>query len=161
MGVNYRMFIFFVIFVAIFLYTAANFVYFAFVHHLTATNYNNMNITNYIKWLLRGSHRYVLKSDIPSEQIAIFSDNLFFNYQKEVAETAEVVRQILKEEGKQFFVIACSSTFFMEDMRHILESGLGKIAGHAFVYREHVTYRDGGFKNDFDCEGATVVFEII
>jgi hypothetical protein len=120
-----------------------------------------MTITNCIKWRLADSDRFVLTSDIPSDQIAIFTDNLFFNWQKEVAECAEAIRQVLKEEGKRYFIIACHSTFLMEDMRHILESGLGKMAGHAFVYSNQFTYCDGTWKNVLDPEGAAVVFEII
>lgn len=113
------------------------------------------NITNYITNRLANSDRYVLKSDIPTDQIAIFSDNLFFNCQKEIAECADAVRQVVKAEGKRYFVIACSSTFLMEDMRHILESGLARIAGHAFI--DSVCRWTGTVSN----EGAAVVFEII
>ena len=113
-----------------------------------------MNIKNFITHCLADYDRYTLKSDIPVEQIVIFSESLFFQFQKEVAECAEVVRQVVKEEGKRYFVIACSSTFLMEDMRHILESGLARIAGHSFVYSK--TWR-GELRN----EGAAVVFEII
>lgn len=113
-----------------------------------------MNITNYITYCLADSDRYVLKSDIPADQIAIFTDNLFFQWQKEVAECAEAVRQVVKAEGKRYFIIACSSTFLMEDMRHILESGLARIAGHAFAYSK--TW-NGKLRN----EGAAIVFEII
>jgi hypothetical protein len=119
------------------------------------------NITNFIQNCLADSARYVLKSDIPTNQIAIFSDNLFFQWQKEVAECADAVRQVVKAEGKRYFVIACSSTFLMEDMRHILESGLGKIAGHAFVYYTSMIYRNRTWKEDLEPEGATIVFEII
>ena len=115
----------------------------------------NTNITNYITWHLANTDRYVLTSDIPADQIAIFSNNLFFNWQKEVAECAEAVRQVVKAEGKRYFVIACHSTFLMEDMRHILESGLARIAGHAFV--DEKTCWEGKLSN----EGAAIVFEII
>lgn len=114
-----------------------------------------MNITNYLTHFLASSDRYVLTSDIPTDQIAIFTDSLFFNWQKEVAECAEAVRQVVKAEGKRYFVIACSSTFLMKDMRHILESGLGRIAGHAFVDSKSVW--DDKLRN----EGAAIVFEII
>lgn len=114
-----------------------------------------MNITNYIKHFLASADRYVITSDIPAEQIAIFTDSLFFQWQKEVAECAEAVRQVVKAEGKRYFIIACSSTFLMEDMRHILESGLARIAGHAFVYSK--TVWEGKLRD----EGAAIVFEVI
>lgn len=120
-----------------------------------------MNITNYITHRLADSDRCVITSDIPADQIAIFTDNLFFNWQKEVAECADAIRQVVNAEGKRYFVIACHSTFLMEDMQHVLESGLGKLAGHAFIYRKDFTYRDGTWKEVLDCEGAAVVFEII
>lgn len=112
------------------------------------------NITNYLTHFLANPDRYVLTSDIPADQIAIFTESLFFQFQKEVAECAEAVRQVVKAEGKRYFVIACSSTFLMDDMRHILESGLGKIAGHAFV--DSVCSWNGKLRN----EGAAIVFEI-
>ena len=114
----------------------------------------NNNITNYITYCLAESGRYSLKSDIPAEQIAIFSDSLFFQWQKEVVECAGAVRQVLKAEGKRYFVVANSSTFLMEDMRYILESGLAKMAGHAFVYRSN-------WRGVPCLEGAAVVFEVI
>lgn len=114
-----------------------------------------MNITNYIRHFLAESDRYVLTSDIPADQIAIFTDSLFFQWQKEVAECAEAVRQVVKEEGKRYFIVACHSTFLMDDMRHILESGLGRIAGHAFI--DSKTVWDGKLRN----EGAAIVFEIV
>lgn len=117
-----------------------------------------MNAKNYIKNFLANDDEYVLKSEIPSEQIAVFSNSLFFNWQKEIAECAKAVREVLKEAGKKYFVVASGSTFLMEDMRHILESGLGKMAGHAFVYRKRWSWRE---KNVLECEGAAVVFEII
>lgn len=117
-----------------------------------------MNVKNYIKHCLANDDEYVLKSEIPSEQIAVFRDSLFFNWQKEIAECAVAVREVLKEAGKKYFVVASGSTFLMEDMRHILESGLGKMAGHAFIYRERWSWRE---KNVLECEGAAVVFEII
>lgn len=120
-----------------------------------------MNITKYIEHCLADYDRFVIKSDIPTDQIAIFSESLFFNWQKEVAECADAVRQVVKTEGKRYFIIACHSTFLMEDMRYILESGLGKMAGHAFVYRKDFTYCDGTWKDVLDPEGAAVVFEII
>lgn len=114
-----------------------------------------MNITNYIRHRLADFDRYELTSNIPADQIVIFTDSLFFNWQKEVAECAEAVRQVVKEEGKRYFIVACHSTFLMEDMRHIVESGLGKIAGHAFVdYVDKWT----GWKQK---EGLAIVFEII
>lgn len=114
-----------------------------------------MNITNYIRHRLADFDRYELTSNIPADQIVIFTDNLFFNWQKEVAECAEAVRQVVKEEGKRYFIVACHSTFLMDDMRHIVESGLGKIAGHAFVdYVDKWT----GWKQK---EGLAIVFEII
>lgn len=114
-----------------------------------------MNITNYIRHFLAESDRYILTSDIPADQIAIFTDSLFFQWQKEIAECAEAVRQVVKEEGKRYFIVACHSTFLMDDMRYILESGLGKIAGHAFVdYVDKWT----GWKQK---EGLAIVFEII
>lgn len=115
-------------------------------------------ITNYITHRLATKDEYVLKSEISSEQIAVFRDSLFFNWQKEVAECADAVREVLKEAGKKYFVVASGSTFLMEDMRHILESGLGKMAGHAFVYRKIWSWRE---KDVLECEGAAVVFEII
>lgn len=118
----------------------------------------NTNIKNAISNSIASTDQYVLTSDIPTEQIAIFCNSLFFRWQKEVAECAEAVRQVLKEEGKRYFIIACSSTFLMEDMRHILESGLARIAGHAFVYRDRWSWREG---HVLDCEGAAVVFEVI
>lgn len=114
-----------------------------------------MTITNCIKWLLADSDRFVLTSDIPSDQIAIFTDNLFFNWQKEVAKCAEAIRQVLKAEGKSYFIIACHSTFIMDDMRYIIESGLGRIAGHAFV--DSKTIWEGKLRN----EGAAVIFKIV
>lgn len=114
-----------------------------------------MNITNYITWCLANSDRYVLTSDIPTDQIAIFTESLFFQWQNEVAECADAVRQVVKAEGKRYFIIACHSTFLMDDMRHILESGLGRIAGHAFI--DSVTVWNGKLRN----EGAAIVFEII
>ena len=113
------------------------------------------NITNYIRHFLADADRYVLTSDIPADQIAIFTDSLFFQWQKEIVECAEAVRQVVKAEGKRYFIVACHSTFLMDDMRHILESGLGKIAGHAFV--DSKTVWDGKLRN----EGAAIVFEII
>ncbi len=112
------------------------------------------NITNFITHCLADYDRYILTSDIPTDQIAIFNNNLFFNWQKEVAECAEAVRQVVEAEGKRYFVIANHSTFFQEDLCHILESGLAKIAGHAIVYSK--TWRGEPIK-----EGAAVVFEII
>lgn len=112
------------------------------------------NITNYITYCLGNSDRYVITSDIPADQIAIFTDNLFFNWQKEVAECAEAVRQVVKAEGKRYFILTCHSTFLMDDMRYILESGLARIAGHAFV--DSKTW-NGKLRN----EGAAIVFEII
>ena len=115
---------------------------------------------NYITNCLADDDKYVLTSDIPAELIAVFSNSLFFNWQKEIAECADAVRQVVKTEGKRYFIIACHSTFLMEDMRHILESGLGKMAGHAFVYRKNFTYCDGTWKDVLDPEGAGVVFEL-
>lgn len=112
-------------------------------------------ITNYITHCLANADRYVIKSDIPANQIAVFTESLFFNWQKEVAECADAIRQVVKAEGCRYFIIACHSTFLMEDMRHILESGLARIAGHAFV--DSKTIWDGKLRN----EGAAVVFEII
>lgn len=117
-----------------------------------------MNITNYITHCLADYDRYVLTSDIPTDQIAVFSESLFFQWQKEVAECADAIRQVVKAEGKRYFIIACHSTFLMEDMQHVLESGLGKMAGHAFVYRKSWSWRE---KDVLECEGAAVVFEII
>lgn len=114
-----------------------------------------MNITNYINHFLASDDRYVITSDIPADQIAIFTDSLFFQWQKEIAECAEAVRQVVKAEGKRYFVIACHSTFLMDDMRHVLESGLGRIAGHAFI--DSVTIWNGKLRN----EGAAIVFEVI
>lgn len=116
------------------------------------------NITNYIENRLATKGEYILKSEIPAEQIAIFFDCLFFKWQKEIAECAKAVREVLKEAGKKYFVVASGSTFLMEDMRHILESGLGKMAGHAFIYRERWSWSE---KNVLECKGAAVVFEII
>ena len=114
-----------------------------------------MNIINYIKNRLAEPDRYTLTSDIPADQIAIFTDDLFFNWKKEVAECAEAVRQVVKAEGKRYFIVACSSTFHQKDMRYILESGLARIAGHAFVdYVDKWT----GWKQK---EGLAIVFEII
>lgn len=113
------------------------------------------NIANYLTYFLDNADRYVITSDIPTDQIAIFTDSLFFQWQKEVAECADAVRQVVKAEGKRYFIIACSSTFLMDDMRHILETGLAKIAGHAFV--DSKTIWDGKLRN----EGAAIVFEII
>lgn len=113
------------------------------------------NIANYLTFFLAKADRYVITSDIPADQIAIFTDSLFFQWQKEVAECAEAVRQVVKAEGKRYFIIACSSTFLMDDMRHILESGLARIAGHAFI--DSVTVWNGKLRN----EGAAIVFEII
>ena len=120
-----------------------------------------MNITNYIAHRLADSDRYVIKSDIPTDQIAIFSDNLFFNWQKEIAECADAVREVVKAESKRYFIIACHSTFLMEDMQHILESGLGKIAGHALVYFKRMAYINRGWEECLDPEGAAIVFEVI
>ncbi len=120
-----------------------------------------MKAKNYITRCLADYDRYVLKSDIATDQIAVFTESLFFNWQKEVAECADAIRQVVKAEGKRYFIIACHSTFLMEDMQHVLESGLGKMAGHAFIYRKDFTYRDGTWKEVLDCEGAAVVFEII
>ena len=114
-----------------------------------------MNITNYIRHRLADFDRYELTSNIPADQIVIFTDSLFFNWQKEVAECAEAVRQVVKAEGKRYFIIACHSTYLMEDMRHILESGIARIAGHAFV--DEKTCWDGIMSN----EGAAIVFEIV
>lgn len=114
-----------------------------------------MNITNFITHCLAESDRYVLKSDIPTDQIAVFKDCLFFQWQKEIAECAEAVRQVVKEEGKRYFILACNSTFNPHDMRHILESGLAKIAGHAFMYYKTV------WSGKLTSEGAAIVFEII
>lgn len=116
---------------------------------------NNETITNYLKHFLATSDRYVITSDIPADQIAIFTDSLFFQWQKEVAACADAVRQVVKAEGKRYFIIACSSTFLMDDMRYILETGLGRIAGHAFI--DSVTIWPGKLRN----EGAAIVFEII
>lgn len=113
------------------------------------------NITNYIAHRLADSDRYDLTSDIPAEHIAIFTDDLFFNWKREVAECAEAVRQVVKAEGKRYFIIANNSTFHREDMRYILVSGLARIAGHAFVDRICE------WTGDRWCEGAAVVFEII
>lgn len=124
----------------------------------------NTNIKNYIRHILPITDRddstdqYTLTSDIPTEEIAIFLDNLFFLWQKEVDECAEAIRQVLKEEGKRYFVIARNSTFFMEDMRHILESGLARIAGHAFLYQDRWSWGKG---HVLEGKGAAVVFEII
>lgn len=118
-------------------------------------NETNNNIANYLTYFLAKSDRYVITSDIPADQIAIFTDSLFFQWQKEVAECAAAVRQVVKAEGKRYFIITCHSTFLMDDMRHILESGLGRIAGHAFV--DSVTIWPGKLRN----EGAAIVFEII
>ena len=74
------------------------------------------NITNYITHYLADFNRYTLTSDIPTDQIAIFNNNLFFNWQKEVAECADAVREVVKAEGKRYFIIACHSTYLMEDM---------------------------------------------
>lgn len=117
-----------------------------------------MNITNFITHRLAANDEYVLKSEIPAEQIAVFRDSLFFNWQEEIDECAKAVREVVKEAGKKYFVVACGSTFLMEDMRHILESGLGRMAGHAFIYRKRWSWRE---KDVFECEGAAVVFEVI
>lgn len=114
-----------------------------------------MNITNYITHRLADADRYVLTSDIPTEHIAIFTDDLFFNWKKEVAECAEAIRQVVKAEGKSYFVITCNSTFHRKDMRYILESGLARIAGHAFVDRICK------WTGDRWSEGVAIVFEII
>lgn len=119
------------------------------------------NITNYITYCLANSDSYVLKSDIPTDQIAIFSDNLFFRWDKEVTKCADAVRQVVKAEGKRYFIIACTSTYLTEDMRHILESGLGKIAGHAFVDYRRRAYRNRSWQEDLESKGAAIVFEII
>lgn len=118
-----------------------------------------MNAKNYITWHLDKHESYILKSEIPAEQIAVFTDSLFFNFQKDVAECAEAIREVVKEEGKKYFIVASGSTFLMEDMRHILESGLGKMVGHAFVYRKRWSWSNKG--DVLECEGAAVVFEII
>lgn len=123
----------------------------------TSTNqsHHDMNIINYIKNRLAEPDRYTLTSDIPADQIAIFKNSLFFKWQKEVAECAEAVRQVVKAEGKRYFIIVCHTTFTMEEMRYILESGLARIAGHAFV--DEKTCWDGILSN----EGAAIVFELI
>lgn len=114
-----------------------------------------MNITYYIEHCLADYDRFILTSDIPADQIAIFTDNLFFHFQNEVADCADAIRQVVKAEGKRYFIIACASTFLMEDMRHVLESGLGRIAGHAFI---DTVCRWSGKQRK---EGAAVVFELI
>ena len=115
----------------------------------------NDYITNYITWSLAESGRYDLKSDIPADQIAVFSNNLFFRFEKAIAECAEAVRQVVKAEGKRYFIVANNSTYLMEDMRYILESGLARIAGHAFV--DSICKWTGNRQS----AGAAVVFEII
>jgi len=117
-----------------------------------------MNITNYITNQLADDEEYVLKSEISTDKIAVFRNSLFFQWQKEKAECAEAVREVLKAEGKKYFIVACGSTFLMEDMRHILESGLGKMAGHAFVYSKRWSWLEK--KEVLDCKGAAVVFEL-
>ena len=119
------------------------------------------NIKNYIACRLADNDRFDIISDIPAEQIAIFSDNLFFIWEKEIAQCAEAVREIVKAEGKKYFIIACHSTYLMEDMRHIIESGLGKMATHALIYSKRCTFRTGKCEKVLEPEGAAVVFEII
>lgn len=123
--------------------------------------HNMSKIQNYIASRLADTDRYDIISDIPTEQIAIFSDNLFFIWEKEIAQCAEAVREIVKAEGKKYFIIACHSTYLMEDMRHIIESGLGKMATHALIYSKRITFRTGKCEKVLEPEGAAVVFEII
>lgn len=118
-------------------------------------------IQNYIACRLADADNFAIESGIPAEQIAIFSDNLFFIWEKEIAQCAEAVREVLKAEGKRYFVIACHSTYLMEDMRHIIESGLAKMATHALVYSKRFTFRTGKCEKVLEPEGAAVVFEII
>lgn len=119
------------------------------------------NIKNYIACRLADADRFAIESDIPAEQIAIFSDDLFFIWEKQIAQCADAVREVLKAEGKKYFIIACHSTYLMEDMRHIIESGLAKMAGHALIYSKRYTFRTGKCEKVLEPEGAAVVFEII
>ena len=118
-------------------------------------NETTTKIANYLTWQLADADRYVLTSDIPADQIAIFTDSLFFQWQKEVAECSEAVRNVVTAEGKRYFIVACCSTFLMDDMRYILETGLARIAGHAFVNSKTV------WESKLRNEGAAIVFEII
>lgn len=118
-------------------------------------------IQNYIANHLADADLYDIKSNIPAEQIAIFSNNLFFIWEKEIAQCAEAIREVLKAEGKKYFIIACHSTYLMEDMRHIIESGLAKMAGHALIYSKRFTFRTGKCEKVLEPEGAAVVFEVI
>lgn len=118
-------------------------------------------IQNYIACRLADTDRYDIISDLPAEQIAIFSDNLFFIWEKQISQCADAVREVVKAEGKRYFIIACHSTYLMEDMRHIIESCLAKMASHAIIYSKRYTFRTGKCEKVLEPEGAAVVFELI